>query len=255
MESIAARALRNASAAQNSTERRTADEQAAVQDSEEETGAEPFTRETDPLASAYSEETVESAEAEPAIDEAPYSDDYSEAPAADEVPFDNDYAEGYAGEEESASSFEYRAPFTARRNPLRMWTAAAAIFALLATGTIVAVNFYGLPAWLPISQPTFGIGKSELVLDFPQADQREETLDNGEEIFRVRGSITNVGTETQSVPRLLVVFYDERERAVFNKVVVPAKDELAPGESLNVTEAISDIPENADEAAIGWSPG
>ncbi len=170
-------------------------------------------------------------------------------------PADADYVDAeYEDNADGASQFEYRAPFTARRNPLKMWTLAAAIFALMAGGTVVAVNFYGLPDWLPLQRPTFGVGKPDLVLDFPAAEQRTTTLDSGEEIFQVRGSISNTGAATMKVPRLLVVFYDERERAVFNWVIAPAKEELSPGETLNVAEAISDIPPTASEAAIGWSP-
>jgi predicted Zn finger-like uncharacterized protein len=161
---------------------------------------------------------------------------------------------GYDEDADAASHFEYRAPFTARRNPLKMWTLAAVIFAFMAGGTVVAVNYFGLPDWLPLQRPTFGVGKPDLVLDFPAAEQRTTTLESGEEIFQVRGSISNTGAATMKVPRLLVVFYDERERAVFNWVIAPAKQELAPGETLNVAEAISDIPASASEAAIGWSP-
>lgn len=167
---------------------------------------------------------------------------------------DTDYAFDDDEYDEEGSRFDYSPPFLRRRNSLKMWTIAAAIFAALATGTAVAVNYYGLPDWLPIQQPTFGIGKADLTLDFPAEDQRKETLDSGEDIFRVRGSIANTGQESTSVPSLLVVFRDERERNVGDWVVVPSKRELAPGESLNVTEAITDVPASAKAAYIGWSP-
>ncbi len=163
-----------------------------------------------------------------------------------------DYDDGY--DDSEVSQFDYSPPFTARRNPLKMWTAAAAIFAVLATGTVVAANYYGLPDWLPIERSTFGIGQPDLELDFPASQQRTETLDNGEEIFRVRGAITNAGRESIAVPSLLIVFKDERDRNVGDWIVVPSKSELAPGESLNVTEAIADIPAAAKAAEIGWSP-
>ncbi len=158
----------------------------------------------------------------------------------------------YEGE---VSHFDYSPPFTARRNPLKMWTIAAAVFALLATGIVVAVNYYGVPSLLPIERPTFGIGQPELELDFPADQQRTAELDTGEEIFQVRGTITNSGRETVSVPNLLVVFSDERERKVGTWPVVPSKRELAPGESLRVTEAIADVPPAARVVEIGWSPG
>lgn len=157
-------------------------------------------------------------------------------------------------EDAGVSQFDYRAPFTRRRNGLRMWTIAAAVFAALATGTVLAVNYYGLPEWAPFSRPTFGIGRAGLELDFPPAEQRTEILESGEEIFRVRGVIANTARETLSVPDLLIVFRDERERQVGDWVVVPPQRELAPGESLNVTEAIADIPAGAAVAEIGWAP-
>jgi predicted Zn finger-like uncharacterized protein len=179
----------------------------------------------------------------------------TEAPAAafsePEPPFADEPGDA---EDESVSQFEYRAPFTRRRNTLRMWTIAAAIFAALAAGTILAVNTYGLPEWLPISRPTFGIGKPGLKLDFPREQQRSETLANGEKIFRVRGMISNTTRETLAVPNVLVVFIDARERPVGDWVVVPAKRELAPGESISVTEAIANIPPGAFEADLGWAP-
>lgn len=159
-------------------------------------------------------------------------------------------------DDDGPSQFDPAPPFRARRNPLKMWTLAAAIFALLALGTVLAVNLnlVSLPNWFPVQQPTFGMGEPDLTLDFPDDQQRGETLDNDEKIFRVRGRITNSARETRSVPNMIVVFRDERDRNVGDWIVVPSKRELAPGESLNVTEAIADIPPAARLAEIGWSP-
>ncbi|WP_299196459.1 zinc-ribbon domain-containing protein [uncultured Erythrobacter sp.] len=204
-----------------------ADEEPPAAEAEQEESEEDFAPGVDPLAGESSSES------------------YDEDP-------DYNFDEGY--DEDEGSSFDYSPPFSRRRNSLKMWTIAAAVFAALATGTIVAVNYYGLPDWLPIQRPTFGIGQADLELDFPDTQQRKELLESGEEIFRVRGSISNTGQESVSVPSLLVVFRDERERNVGNWVVVPSKRELAPGESLNVTEAITDIPPAAKAAYIGWAP-
>lgn len=179
------------------------------------------------------------------LNEPDFADSSAPIPAFDSADEDED---------ESASQFEYRAPFTKRRNVLKMWTIAAAIFAVLATATIAAVNYYGLPDWVPISRPTFGIGQPGLELDFPKSQQRRETLSNGESIFRVRGTITNSARETLNVPNLLVVFSDARERKVGDWVVVPAKRQLAPGETITVTQAIANIPRGAAVADLGWAP-
>lgn len=164
------------------------------------------------------------------------------------------YDDTQPADDEEYSQFGYNAPFTQRRNTGKMWSIAAAIFAALALGAAAAVNYYGLPEWLPFERPTFGIAKPGLELDFPPEQNRAETLDSGETIFRVRGTINNASRETIAVPNLLVVFRDERERPVANWVVTPAKRELAPGERLNVTEAIADIPAAAEFAEIGWAP-
>lgn len=180
-------------------------------------------------------------------DASPPADEFVDPPFVDE----DDYGDGG---DSGGTRFGYRAPFTRRRNPLRMWTLAALLFALLATGTAVAVNYYGLPAWLPLQRPTFGVGQPGLELDFPKADQRKEPLENGELIFRVRGKITNTASESLDVPNLLVVFSDRRDRNIGDWVVVPSKRRLAPGETVMVTEAISDIPPGAAGAALGWAP-
>jgi predicted Zn finger-like uncharacterized protein len=169
-------------------------------------------------------------------------------------PFDDDEGYGEDADGGEGSQFDYRAPFTRPRNTLRMWTLAAALFAALATGTAVAVNYYGLPEWLPLERPTFGVGRPGLELNFPAADQRREPLENGEVIFRVRGTITNTASESLDVPNVLVVFSDRRERNIGDWVVVPSQRRLAPGATVTVTEAIANIPPGAAGAALGWAP-
>ena len=168
---------------------------------------------------------------------------------------EEEFPEGESGAGDEVSRFEYRAPFTARRNPAKMWTLAVTIFALLAGGTAVAVNVYGLPEFAPFSRPTFGIGKRDLALAFDPTEQRIETLESGERIYRVRGTISNEGRESLAVPDLLIVFRDRDDALIKNWVVVPAKRELAPGETLMVTEAIADVPQAARVAEVGWAPG
>ena len=145
-----------------------------------------------------------------------------------EPPFADEDEDDY-GDEGGVSQFDYRAPFTRRRNTLKMWTIAAAVFAALATGTVVAVNYYGLPDWVPLNRPAFGIGKPGLELDFPREEQRSETLESGDKIFRVRGTISNTARETLAVPNLMVVFSDARERKVGDWVVVPRQASTGAG--------------------------
>src|SRR5690606_1683604 len=97
----------------------------------------------------------------------------------------------YAIDGSGESQFEAAPPFRKRRNLLRLWSWAAAIFALLAAGTIAAVSWWGLPDWVPVSRPTFATGEQSLQLDFPAERQERRQLPNGTEYFGASGTITN----------------------------------------------------------------
>ena len=152
------------------------------------------------------------------------------------------------------SQFEYQPPFQSRRNPLKIWTAAAVVFAAIAFGTIAAVSYWGLPDWAPFSRPIFAANEPDLVMDFPPAQQDRRTLPNGSEFFGAVGTITNVGRETRSVPSILIVMRDEREKLVYSWVLAPPKPALAPGEKMTVVEAVTDVPRSAKFVEIGWKP-
>jgi len=156
--------------------------------------------------------------------------------------------------EEEYSQFDYEPPFRPRRNLLRLWTIAAALFALFALGTVVAVSYWGLPDWVPISRPTFGLGQSDLVLDFPQDKQDRRQLPNGTEFFGASGSVTNVGSRTRSLPPILIVLRDAHDRIVYTWEISPPQRSIAPGETVTVNEAVTDIPKAAKYAEFGWKP-
>lgn len=156
--------------------------------------------------------------------------------------------------QDGASQFEAAPPFRRRRNTLKLWTWAAALFALLALGTIAAVSWWGVPDWVPVSRPTFAAGQPELQLDFPADQQERRQLPSGTEYFAASGTITNVGADAKTVPEILIVLRDSRERIVYSWEVQPPKRTLAPGESVRVNEAMTDVPRSARFAEIGWKP-
>jgi predicted Zn finger-like uncharacterized protein len=155
---------------------------------------------------------------------------------------------------EEVSQFDYAPPFRPRRNLLKLWTFAAALFAILALGTIGAVSYWGLPDWVPISRPTFALGQPDLVLDFPKDQQERRTLPNGTEFFGASGTVKNVGRESRAVPSILIVLRDARNRIVYSWEIAPTKPRLAPGETMTVNEAVTDVPRSAKFAEIGWKP-
>ncbi len=157
-------------------------------------------------------------------------------------------------DDDSPSQFDHAPPFRPRRNVTKMWTWAAAIFALLAVATIGAVNFVGLPDWVPVTKPLFGAAQPDLELSFPVDQQERRTLPNGTEFFGARIVVKNTARESRPVPPVLIVLRDQRERQVFSWVVNPPQATLAPGEELTINEAVTDVPKSAVFADIGWAP-
>jgi hypothetical protein len=192
-------------------------------------------------------EADEAPQEPPPAEEAPPIDEPVAAPV-----YADDESGGYADE---PSSFAYEPPFRPRRNRAKMWMIAAVLFALVAIGAIAAVAWYGLPNWVPLSRNTFAEARPDLVHDIPPNRQDRRTLPNGAEFFGASGTITNIGKVRRSVPLLLIVLRDARDRIVYSWEVVPAKRQLAPGESVTVNEAITDVPKSARVAEIGWKPG
>lgn len=155
--------------------------------------------------------------------------------------------------EDEVSQFEHGVPFRPRRNWLRWLTWGAGGFALLALAALAAVQAFGLPAWLPIDQPLFGSDPG-LTVEFPASEQERRTLPNGAEFFGARVVVKNETRETKSVPPLLIVLRDARERVVYSWELVPPQRTLAPGEAQTINEAMTDVPKSAVYADIGWAP-
>ena len=190
----------------------------------------------------------------PAI-ETPPSRDFDETdppfgdiPAAAPAP----YADG--DEDDEVSRFDHAPPFGSRRNMGRIWTVAAITFAALATGLGALVYFAGVPEWLPIARPLFGAGTPDLKLEFPVAEQDRRTLPNGTEFFGARIKVTNTARESRTVPDILIVLRDQRERQVYSWVVAPPQSTLGPGATVTINEAVTDVPKSAVFADIGWAP-
>lgn len=175
-------------------------------------------------------------------------------PAAEAPPpvYEDDGDHRYS--DEARSSFDFEPPFQPRRNRLRMWTMAAVLFAVVALAAVAAVARYGMPNWLHLPGTTFAQAQPDLVLDFPPNRQDRRTLPNGTEFFGASGTISNVGQTRQTVPTILIVLRDGRERIVYSYEVAPPKRTLAPGESVTVNEAVTDVPKSAKSAEIGWKP-
>ncbi len=182
---------------------------------------------------------------------APLGDDDAESEPAQEEETRSDWDQ----DDEQLSPFDHTAPFRPRRNVGKLLMIASIIFALVVLGATAWVWRYGLPGWVPATSTTFAEAQPELVLDFPPNRQDRRTLPNGTEFFGASGTVTNVGSAERSLPSILVVMRDARERIVYRWEVIPPKRRLAPGESVTINEAVTDVPKSAVAAEIGWKPG
>jgi predicted Zn finger-like uncharacterized protein len=191
---------------------------------------------------------------EPVVEPGPEPAGFEPPPFDEAPPPPPEVAPAYVEDDEGASQFEHEPPFRRRRNPLRLWTYAAIVFALVVAGLIVAVSYWGLPDWVPVNRPTFAIGQADLQLDFPADQQERRQLPDGTEYFGASGTITNIGGTTHSVPPILIVLRDGHDRIVYSWEVYPPKRSLAPGESMTVNQAVTDVPRSAKVAEIGWKP-
>lgn len=153
------------------------------------------------------------------------------------------------------SHFAHEPLFRPRRNPAKMWTVAALLFAVVALGAVAATAWYGLPSWMPFAQPRFAEEQPGLKLDFPDKRQSQRQLPDQSWFFEVNGAVTNISQTSRSVPPILVILSDARGRQVFTAEVRPPKRVLAPGESVAINEALVPVPKSAVKAEFGWKPG
>lgn len=160
---------------------------------------------------------------------------------------------GYVEADNPAFAFE--PPFRPRRNRARFWLIALALIVLVAGAIAGAIAVYGAPDWLPFHRSGFAKARPGLVLDFPRDRTERRRLDDGSEFFGARGTVTNVSASRRDVPPILIVLRDQDRRVVYRWEVIPPKRQLAPGESMTINQAVTDIPANALLPEIGWKAG
>ncbi|MEW4467727.1 zinc-ribbon domain-containing protein [Parasphingorhabdus sp. JC815] len=149
------------------------------------------------------------------------------------------------------SSFSPGPPFKPRRNPARLWTIAAIVFAgliLLIGGTVYAL---GMPNWFSGYQMA-SVDDTPLLIELNQKQDRR-TLQDGTEYFAASGTIINPSSTEQTVPPMLVILRDASGRIVYSwKMKAPTKT-LAPGAKANFNEAKLDVPRAASQLEVGWA--
>lgn len=198
---------------------------------------------TQTVESSHVEEDVRTAE--------PAAKEYAE-PARDHEPLPAGPSGAFADAEPVDAEFEDIARPAGKWKRLLL---VCALLVLLAAATIYgAVRYFGAPAWLPVGQATFAPASQALVLDFPEDEQDRRELPNGRQLFAASGTITNTGNRVEHVPPVLVVLRDSQERIVYSWEMEPSRSELGPGESIKVSQMVTDVPRSARIVDIGWKP-
>lgn len=134
----------------------------------------------------------------------------------------------------------------------RTWLLLVLLFLLLVFAIGGALAWFGAPDWLPIHRTALVTSRAGLALDFPPRLIERKTLSDGTEFFGARGTVTNTSGTSRAVPPIEIVLRDSGKRVVYRWEVVPPKRRLAPGESMTITEAVTDIPKSATVPEIGW---
>jgi predicted Zn finger-like uncharacterized protein len=150
-----------------------------------------------------------------------------------------------------ADAFAHEAPFKPRRNPARLWTIAAMLFALLILGGGAAFYLLGGAEWT--QQWQFARADEsplEIVLN---PNQERRTLPDGTEYFAASGTIINPTDQDQAIPPMLVILRDANGRRVYNWKMNAPKSTIAPGERITFNEAKLDVPLAASQLEVGWA--
>lgn len=154
---------------------------------------------------------------------------------------------GSAENNSAHSHFAHEPPFKPRRNPAKLWTAAAIAFAIIVAAIGGAISYFGMPD-LGISN----VGaEPDLTIVLNENLELNERAD-GTPYFIASGSIVNPTGIKQDVPEMLVTLRDSTGRPVYSWKMKPKTRSLSPGAKVDFSEARLDVPLAAKQISVGW---
>jgi predicted Zn finger-like uncharacterized protein len=150
-------------------------------------------------------------------------------------------------------AFAHAPPFRARRNPAKLWTAAAVAGAFLMLSTLAAVSWFGVPT---IGENgSAAAGETPLVLELTRDPERRK-MESGNELFAVSGRILNPTDQVQPVPQIQAALRDAQERVVYQWSISAPVSELQPKQSATFNSAEVDVPQSAYKLSLKFGrPG
>lgn len=145
------------------------------------------------------------------------------------------------------SQFAHEPPFKPRRNPAKLWTMAAIVFATAIAALAAATWYFGVP----IGSFSSGLGEPDLKIE-PTPNLTLQYRGDGTPFFIASGSIVNPTSRTQKIPNMKVTLKDASDRAVYSWTVKPKKRNIPPGGIVDFSEAQLDVPRSARKISIIW---
>lgn len=156
----------------------------------------------------------------------------------------NEYAKALSSP--PPAPFDYEPPFKPRRNPAKLWTIAAVIFAFM-IGLIAVSTWYSgvLDGSLSDSTTT----RLEVTVN---DNEMNETSD-GRRFFVASGTIINPTSETLDIPDMIATLLDDDDREIYSWEIPAPADTLAPGAKVEFSAAARDnVPRGAANVAVDW---
>lgn len=138
-----------------------------------------------------------------------------------------------------ADPFVHAAPFRPRRNPARLWTAAALAIAVVAVAAIAALLAFGGPGGLQVGEEA-----SAVVVAPDPLVEKHPTL-NGGELLVFSGRILNPTNRVQRVPPIRAELRNDAGRVIYTWTVGAPVPRLGPGRSVPFNGSELDVPRGA----------
>jgi predicted Zn finger-like uncharacterized protein len=148
-------------------------------------------------------------------------------------------------------AFAHQPAFRPRRNPARLWTAAAIGAAIVMVAAIGVILFAGAPNiaahfGVPITQQG-----TPLRFDNKSIDRRE--LASGSELFAVSGQVVNPTDQRQRVPDIRAELRDAQSRLVYSWTIAPQQRWLGPRKAMDFNSAQLDVPRDSKMLELSFS--
>lgn len=157
----------------------------------------------------------------------------------------NEYAQALASP--PPAPFDHQPPFKPRRNPAKLWTIAAIIFAFVIGVTAMATWYSGALDGSLSSNSTSS--RLEVTVN---SNEMNETSD-GRRFFVASGTIINPTSETLDIPDMIATLMDDDDREIYSWEIPAPADALAPGAKIEFSGAARDnVPRAATVVAVAW---